>query len=425
MNSDKEKVLLLNVKVPVTLYRSQSQPIELAGDDCLQGDLLLEQNQVVGFCNADELDPDGHISRINLQQNIILPKFNEVHVHLDKCHTVDRLGIVGGNLMQAIDVMQKDKQNWTVQDIHERAGRALGDLYQSGCQAVRTHVDWGDEAEPPIAWAVMHQLAIEWKNKLTLQVAALTSLELFDDAQKAEQVVAQIAKDNGVLGVFVLYQTGKRTAIKRVFELAKKYKLMLDFHVDEGLDTELNGIQLIAETAISSQFEGTILCGHVCNLINYQDARLATILAQLKQANISVATLPSTNLYLQGRTDGTPDRRGLTRVKELQAAGVSLVVGSDNVEDAFCPIGQHSPLYALSLAVLTGHLDPPLAIWLESISTRAAAALGLKPTYVSGGSIDDLLIANCTSLPSLVSGSSHIKPLAAFLSDINKDQVND
>ena len=97
---------------------------------------------------------------------------------------------------------------------------------------------------------------------------------------------------------------------------------------------------------------------------------------KLVLAGIFVAALPTTNLYLQGRTEGTPDRRGLTRVRELTDAGVQVVVGSDNVADAFCPLGQHDPMAALKLAVLTGHLDPPFDRWLPLITTNAARALG-------------------------------------------------
>ena len=421
-----KQTLLLNVRVPSTLYQPQSNSEVIHHDECLYGDLLLEEGRVIGFVDASEIDPKSTIPKLDLNNKMILPRFTEVHVHLDKCHTINRLGVVGGDLMQAIEVMQQDKHNWTATDLKARAEQALNELYTAGCQAVRTHIDWGDAEQVPAAWPVMHTLSRQWQNKLILQVAALTSLELFEDIQKAEKVVARIAKDKGVLGVFVLYQDSKQAELKAVFQLAKKYQIMLDFHVDEGLDTGLNGIQLIAEAAIENQFELPILCGHVCSLINYHDEKLKHVFDLIKRANITVATLPSTNLYLQGRQSGTPSgtpsvtpmQRGITRAKELQAAGINLVVGSDNVEDAFCPIGQHSPLYALSLAVMAGHLDPPLARWLDCISNGASSALGLEPTYVMTASVEQLLIANCFGLASLVSGSAPPQSLSGFLSEL-------
>ncbi|MEL6808121.1 MAG: amidohydrolase family protein, partial [Pseudomonadota bacterium] len=130
---------------------------------------------------------------------------------------------------------------------------------------------------------------------------------------------------------------------------------------------------------------------------------------------ITICSLPITNLYLQGRTDGTPDRRGITRLRELRDAGVKVVVGSDNVGDAFCPLGAHDPRAALALACVTAHLDPPLGDWLSMITTDAATALGHTPLTVDGAHLSDLLTCDAAHTATLISGRTALHPATETL----------
>ena len=97
--------------------------------------------------------------------------------------------------------------------------------------------------------------------------------------------------------------------------MAEEFGLALDFHADEGLHAGLDGLDIIAQTALKFGYQGAVLCGHACSLINYQGEALDTLLDKLAQTSITIAALPTTNLYLQGRNCGTPDRRGITRVQ--------------------------------------------------------------------------------------------------------------
>jgi hypothetical protein len=49
--------------------------------------------------------------------------------------------------------------------------------------------------------------------------------------------------------------------------------------------------------------------------------------------------LPATDLYLMGRTDVRTVRRGIAPVKRLLAAGVTVAAATNNVRNAFTPLG--------------------------------------------------------------------------------------
>ncbi|MCV6584725.1 MAG: amidohydrolase family protein [Marinibacterium sp.] len=385
--------ILANVALPIPLIGRDAPAFDgpvRAG--CRVGDLIVQNGRATGLRPSATDD----------SPRILMPALVDAHVHLDKCHTIDRLTGIGGDLSAAIAAQHRDKARWSPDDIRRRAGRGLRDLQQAGCDLARSHVDWGDTTAPPPAWSVLHELRQDWDGHLDL--SALCGVDQLADRAMGTAIAQSVARSRGSLGAFVLDQPDRGAGIRAAFDLADRFGLALDFHVDEGLGSGLDGIELIARAAIDTGFQGPVLCGHLCALMNRQGADLDRVIDLIAQAGIHVAALPVTNLYLQGRRAGTPDRRGVTRTRELMARGVPVVVGSDNVGDAFCPLGQHDPMAALHLAALAGHLDPPFERWLPMITDHAARALGRPPRQIAGSTLPELRLSPAADLATLVSG---------------------
>lgn len=385
---------LPGVLVPASLVAAPERFGGQLQGDCLAGDLVVQKGLAVALESAT-VPPE----------RMVLPKFTEPHVHFDKCHTIDRMQGIGGGLDDAISAQARDRGTWTAGDIRRRASRGLQELLAAGCDTVRTHVDWGTDQDPaaaPLAWDILRELKEEAPAGVLLQRAALTGADMMADAGNARACARRVAQGGGVLGAFVLGQPERQVGILNTFRAAEEAGLALDFHVDEGLAPGLDGLEMIADAALETGFQGPVLCGHACSLMNRTGAEVQRIAEKLTRAGISVAALPATNLYLQGRGAGTPDRRGLTRIHELQAAGVNVVLGTDNVRDAFCPLGSHDPLATLSLAALAAHLDPPFGRHLPMITTRARKALGLAPVTVDGAAIGDLQLFDALSVTDIL-----------------------
>ncbi len=393
---------LNDVSIPKSLVRD---PAAFGGTDT--GDTLHGRLHFTGG-RAVRLDavPPSHAGCT------VLPALVEAHCHLDKCHTIDRMGSVGGDLSVAIAAQAEDKANWTEKDLVARATQGLSEAHSAGCRTLRTHVDWSDTPDAPLAWHVMAEVA-QTASEVTFQRAALTGIDQMADRAFCDSVAKTVSEGCGVLGSFVLHHQSIADGLRNMFRAAERHGLALDFHVDEG-HGDFNGLEAIADTAIATGFEGPILCGHAVSLMDRTPDAFARITGKLQRAGIAICALPTTNLYLQGRTKGTPDRRGITRLLELRAADVPIVIGSDNVADAFCPMGAHDPMAALHLACLSAHLDPPLGRWLPSITTDARRALGLDAVFIDGAHIQDLLIADTQNLADIVAGRSPLKPLSAL-----------
>lgn len=410
------RLLLRDARAPSALVAERTVFGGRLEQDCLVGDLLIEDGCVRHFLAPEA--PRDHHTVVDVRGRILLPRLVEPHCHLDKCHTVSRLDSVGGDLRQASASQAADRSQWTPGDLRERAERGLAELHASGCGAVRTHIDWAVERAPagaaPHAWEVIGELAEQASRQMIVQRCALLPLESFDDQDYVIGVARRLSSNEGVLGVFVLGQSNMSARLRKVFELAERFSLALDFHVDESLEAGLEGLATIASLVIESEFQGPVLCGHACSLMNLEGDALTRVTEIIARAGIAIVALPSTNLYLQGRCAGTPQRRGITRVRELAQAGVTVAFGSDNVADAFCPVGRLDPINSLALAVLTAHLDPPYARWLRAVTTDARAAIGLDPVPLDQARAADLLIVEATHTSDVVRGAPRL-PLDEYL----------
>jgi cytosine deaminase len=111
------------------------------------------------------------------------------------------------------------------------------------------------------------------------------------------------------------------------------------------------------------------------------------------------------NLYLQDRVaDRTPRWRGVTLVRELNDAGVTVSLASDNCRDPFYGFGDHDLLEVFSMGTKISHLDTPYDNWIESVTSRPAALMGLSDVGKIGiGQVADLVLFKARSYNELLS----------------------
>lgn len=323
--------------------------------------------------------------------HVILPLTVEPHVHLDKTYTSHRCRAAKPGLFGAIEAMAADKSNWTENDLRGRIGCGLSDAYANGVYMMRSHVDW-TEPGVPLAWTVMGEAAQDWQGRLSLQCAALAPIDLLGDADHGRAIATTVTKGGGVLGAFIYRNEGLAEKLNRVFALAVRYDLTLDFHVDEGLEPEAHGFDVIVALTAKHGLSGRVLCGHACSLSIRPDDDVARVIDAAACAGVALTVMPSTNLHLQDMAHGrTPRLRGLAPMHELRSAGVEVLLGTDNVRDPFYPYGVYDPVDTLRLGAVSAHLDP--AVWNDAITTAPARVMGFDlPKIAVGQSATFMLI---------------------------------
>jgi cytosine deaminase len=189
-----------------------------------------------------------------------------------------------------------------------------------------------------------------------------------------------------------------------LLEAAAHFGLDVDLHMDEELNPAACGLATTAALVRQMNFAGHVVCGHNCALSAQDESQALATLDAVAQTNITLITLPMTNLLLQDAVTGrTPRLRGITMVKEAKARGIKMLMASDNVQDPFCHVGSYDPLEAFAAGVLAGQLEAPFDVWSESLCRADWLRGGPAAPPLQPGSAADMLIfkeANAWSFPS-------------------------
>jgi cytosine deaminase len=292
----------------------------------------------------------------NVHGALALPGLTEPHAHLDKTFTLQRSRPPKPGLLAAIETLHQDRQHWTADDLRQRAAKGMAWASANGVTHLRTHIDWFDMV-PPLAW---RELADIDPPGVTLERVALAPLSVFADEHAADRIARAVAESGKhcLLGGFIHSSNWDPTAMTHLMRSASRWQLNLDLHIDEELSPVAHGLSWLADYLTENTFSGHICCSHGCALASGSEQQARDVLSLLAAQRVTLIALPMTNLLLQDAVTGrTPRQRGITLLKEAQAAGVPLLLGCDNVQDAFCPAGSYDPLDTLSCALFALQLD--------------------------------------------------------------------
>jgi cytosine deaminase len=145
------------------------------------------------------------------------------------------------------------------------------------------------------------------------------------------------------------------------FELAEEFGLMVDLHCDETDDPGSRNLEIVCAETLDRGLSGRVVAGHCTALHSYSNPYAAKVVDLVAEAGVQVVANPLDNVVLQGRYDGYPRRRGITRVDELWAAGASVGIGHDSVVDPWYRLGTANLLDAaymlIHVAQLTSEAD--------------------------------------------------------------------
>lgn len=203
--------------------------------------------------------------------------------------------------------------------------------------------------------------------------------------------------------------------INTAFDLAMEFDVDLDAHADLSipLSVSLDDLEIvyIARKTIETGYQGRVAAGHVCALGSATPEVSQQAIRLIREAGISVISQP--DMYRLGRQDSQNVRRGLTRVKEMLAAGVNVTYASNNVRDALRPMGNFDPLEEALILSYGAHMDTidELDTLMKMGTYHGAQALGLGDYGLDPGCRADMVVLDAVS------------PSAAIVGQVEKNYV--
>lgn len=339
----------------------------------------------------EEIDAEGRVA---------LPGFIEAHLHLEKAFLHRRMPARFGTLDEAIRVTGILKSKQEREDVLDRSRQVLDMAIKNGTTLVRAHPDV-DPIQGLIGVETALQLKEEYRDLLDLQIVAFPQegwLKTEGVQDLMEQAVDLGADVVGGCPYNELSWDDTRSHIDKAFDLAQKHGLDVDMHVDFADDTtdrRFATTEYIARKTIDAGYHGRVALGHVTSLGSLNSEQLKPIADLLREADIHVITLPATDTYLGGRRDEVNQRRGLTPVRALHAAGVNVAYASNNIRNAFTPFGKADPLQIGNLLAHLIQFGTPdhQADIIKMSTSNAARAVGIAGQYgLAVGKQADLMI---------------------------------
>jgi cytosine deaminase len=368
-------------------------------------DLLLRNARVAGREGLTDLGVlDGRWAAaeaearevIDLGGALVAPPLVEPHIHLDAVLTAGQpRHNQSGSLFEGIAIWADHVQTLTEADVKARAGKVLRWQLANGVQHVRSHVDVCD---PRLrALRALVELREEVGDQIDLQIVAFPQQGILSFEGGAELMRRAVDLGADVVGGIPHFEMTREQGVESVkfaFALAAEHGLRVDIHCDETDDDHSRFVEVMAAETIRLGMGGRVTASHTTAMHSYNAAYAYRVINNVARAGLHMVTNPLDNSVLQGRFDSYPIRRGHTRIKELQAAGVNVCIGHDSVMDPWYPLGYGDPLQAAFVLAHYGHMSGAgeLPRLIDMITVNPARALGLEGYGLHAGAPAGLVV---------------------------------
>ncbi len=333
---------------------------------------------------------------IDATGRLVTPPFIDPHFHMDATLS---LGLPrmnrSGTLLEGIALWGELRPTLTVDALVNRALKYCDLAVTQGLLAIRTHVDTSDP----------RLITVEAMLEVKRRVAPYLDLQLVafpqDGFYRAKDGVASLTRalDMGVdivggIPHFERTMDEGRASVEALCRIAADRGLPVDMHCDETDDPMSRHVETLAAQTVRFGLQGRVAGSHLTSMHSMDNYYVSKLIPLIAEAGMNVIPNPLINIMLQGRHDAYPKRRGMTRVRELMAAGINVSFGHDCVMDPWYSMGSGDMLEVGHMAIHVaqmGSLEEKAAIF-AALTTNSARTMGLQGYGLEVGSWADLVV---------------------------------
>ncbi len=339
----------------------------------------------IAAISAQQAPAEANEGDIDAASNLVVPPFIEPHIHLDATLTAgEPAWNMSGTLFEGIERWGERKALVTHEDTKARAKKTIDMLVDHGIQHVRTHVDVTD----PTLSALKSMLEVreETRHLIDLQIVAFPQEGIESFKGGRELMTEAIAMGADVVGGIPHFENTRDqgvSSIKFLMDLAERSGCLVDVHCDETDDPQSRFLEVLAEEARVREMGERVTASHTTAMGSYDNAYCSKLFRLLKLSQINFVSCPTESIHLQGRFDTYPKRRGLTRVAEIDRAGMNVCFGQDSIVDPWYPLGNGNILRILEAGLHICHMlgYEDLQRCLDLITDNSARTLNLGERY--------------------------------------------
>lgn len=313
---------------------------------------------------------------------LVSPPFVDAHFHMDATLSYDQPRVnQSGTLLEGIALWGELKPLLTLEALIQRALTYCDWAVARGLLAIRSHVDTSD----PSLLAVDALLAVKQQVApyIDLQLVAFPQDGVLRTAGGMDNLRRALDKGVDVVGGIPHFERTSEqggASVKLLCELAAERGLLVDMHCDESDDPLSRHIETLAFEAQRLGLQGRVTGSHCTSMHSMDNYYVSKLIPLIAESQVSVIANPLINITLQGRHDTYPKRRGMTRVPELMAAGITVAFGHDCVMDPWYSLGSADMLdvahMGLHVAQMTSQQG--MRACFDAVTSNAAKVMHLQ-----------------------------------------------
>ena len=307
------------------LVKGGTLPDGRSADIAIKGDRII----AVGSLDA----PATRV--IDATGDLVSPPFVDPHFHMDAVlsYGLPRVN-ASGTLLEGIGLWGELREIATAEEMVDRAIRYCDWAVSMGLLAIRTHVD----TTPDHLSGVEAMLEVKRRVApyLDLQIVAFPQDGLYRTATGRHNVIRALDMGVDVVGGIPHFERTMEEGAESLRDLARmaaERGLMWDVHCDETDDPLSRHVETMAREVTRHGLGGRAAGSHLTSMHSMDNYYVSKLLPLIAESGMTAIPNPLINITLQGRHDTYPKRRGLTRVKEMQALGITVGWGQDCVLD--------------------------------------------------------------------------------------------
>jgi cytosine/creatinine deaminase len=297
---------------------------------------------------------------IDAKGKLVSPPLIDCHFHMDATLSYGTPRVnASGTLLEGIALWGELKRLQSREDIVTRALDYCRQAMGKGVLAIRSHVDVTDPTFRTVE--ALLEVRDRIKGQMDLQLVAFPQDGWFRAAGGGAQVIRALDAGVDIVGGIPHFErtmADGAAAVRAACKLAADRGLMVDLHCDETDDPLSRHIETLAAETIAFGLQGRVAGSHLTSMHSMDNYYVSKLIPLIAEARVAAIPNPLINITLQGRADTYPKRRGMTRVPELLAAGVTVAFGQDCVMDPWYPLGSGDMLdvahMGLHVALMTG-----------------------------------------------------------------------
>ncbi|MEO9895209.1 MAG: amidohydrolase family protein [Paracoccaceae bacterium] len=328
--------------------------------------------------------------------DLVAPPFVDPHFHMDATLSYGTPRVnASGTLLEGISLWGELRDLATVDEMVERALRYCDWAVSMGLLAIRSHVDTTPDHLNTVT--AMLQVREAVKDYIDLQLVAFPQDGLYRTATGRDNVLRALDMGVDVVGGIPHFERTMEdgaASMKDLCQIAADRGLMVDIHCDETDDPMSRHIEALAFQTQRLGLQNRVAASHLTSMHSMDNYYVSKLLPLIAEAEISAIPNPLINIVLQGRHDTFPKRRGLTRVKEMQAMGIQVGWGQDCVLDPWYSLGTADMLDVAFMGMHVAQMTHPdeMARCFTMVTETNAAIMGLTDYGLRKGALASLVV---------------------------------